>query len=244
MRLNRQHRLLQVGRAALDAVHVDGGLGERAEVELRGRGRVGRPGALARQLLGPGGELSPAGELRGRRRRDPGPERLGRAAVLRKHRGKDLIERVQSVQRRAAEDARVKVAAAGVDAEVEVDEPARGEVEERHAALEHAGVEDHARVAAALVGFQVLDDRVAAGLLLAVAADPQVDGQLAAGAQLLRRLQEHEELALVVGDAASVEPFVAKRRFERVGLPQLERRRRLDVEVPVTDDGRRVAVAR
>ena len=85
---------------------------------------------------------------------------------------------------------------------------------------------------------------MAAGLLLPVAADPQVDGQLVAGAQLLRRLQEHEELALVVGDAASVEPFVAKRRFERVGLPQLERRRRLDVEVPVTDDGRRVAVAR
>jgi hypothetical protein len=62
--------------------------------------------------------------------------------------------------------------------------------------------------------------------------------------QLLGRLQEHEELALVVGDAASVEPFVAKRRLERVGLPELERRRRLDVEVAVADDCRRVAVPR
>ena len=83
---------------------------------------------------------------------------------------------------------------------------------------------------------------MAARLLLAVAADPQVDGELAAGAQILSRFEEHEELALVVGDAASVEAFIAERRFEGFGLPELERRGRLDVEVAVADDRRGLAV--
>src|SRR5213078_814754 len=50
------------------------------------------------------------------------------------------------------------------------------------------------------------------------------------------------ELTLVVRDAARVDPLVADRRLERLALPQLERRRRLHVEVAVDEDRRRVAV--
>ena len=41
--------------------------------------------------------------------------------------------------------------------------------------------------------------------------------------ELLGRLQLHPELALVVGDAARVEPLAADGRLERIGLPELER---------------------
>src|SRR5919204_199169 len=83
-----------------------------------------------------------------------------------------------------------------------------------------------------------------ARLLLSITADAEVDRQRLVPRQLLGRLQEHVELALVVGDSARIDAPVANGRLERVRLPQLERRRRLDVEVSVADNRGRVGVCR
>jgi hypothetical protein len=83
---------------------------------------------------------------------------------------------------------------------------------------------------------------VAAGLLLAVAGETDVDRQLACGRELRRRLGEHVELALVVDDAACVQPLAALLQGERIRLPELERVGRLDVDVPVDEHRRSRAV--
>ena len=150
---------------------------------------------------------------------------------------------MQRVQGGAAEDPGVEVAGARPDAEVEVDEPARRDVEERHAAFEHPRVEDHAGVAPTLIRGEEVDDRMAARFLLSVAADAHIDGQLVAGPQLLGRLQLHVELSLVVRDSARVNAPVAERRLEGIGFPKVERRRGLDVEVSVADHRRPLPVA-
>ncbi len=85
-----------------------------------------------------------------------------------------------------------------------------------------------------------VDDRVAADLFLAVAREAQVDRQPAFGREQLRALEQRPELALVVRDAARVQPLAAHGRLERLALPELERRRRLHVEVAVDEDRRRV----
>ena len=82
-----------------------------------------------------------------------------------------------------------------------------------------------------------LDDRLPADLLLAVAGDPQMlTGSAPVRGEQRRALQQRPELALVVRDAARVEPLVANRRLERLAVPELERRRRLHVEVAVDED--------
>ncbi len=129
----------------------------------------------------------------------------------------------------------------GPHLDVEVRDPPRRDLEDRDARLEQVPVEDDTGVAPTLVRRQEVDDRVAAGLFLAVAREPHVDRQRALGGQKRRRLQQEVELPLVVGHAARVEPPVAHRRLERRALPALERLRRLDVEVPVGDH-RRCAV--
>ena len=63
-------------------------------------------------------------------------------------------------------------------------------------------------------------------------------GSSPAAASSAAAFSEHVELALVVGDAAAVEPVAALLELERVGLPELERIGRLHVEVPV-DEHRR-----
>ena len=116
---------------------------------------------------------------------------------------------------------------------MEVTDTAHGDVEPRHVALDHAAVEHDRRIGAALVGGDPVDDRVAPDLLLAVAGDAQVDRELAGGGEQLGGLEQHVELALVVGDAARVEPVVALDELERIRVPELERVGRLHVEVPV-----------
>ena len=133
----------------------------------------------------------------------------------------------------------MEVARAGADAEVERGEAARGHGDRRQAAVLHPAVEDHARVRAALVLLEELDDRLPADLLLAVRDDAEVDRERALGREQPGRVQEHPQLALVVGDAARVQPLAADRRLEGIRLPELERRRRLDVEVAVAEDRRR-----
>ena len=89
-----------------------------------------------------------------------------------------------------------------------------------------------------------LDDRVPAGLLLAVAREAHVDRQLPGRGELAGGGQQQVELALVVGDAAAVEVLAADLGLERRRLPQLERIGRLHVEVAVAEDGRRALADR
>ena len=128
---------------------------------------------------------------------------------------------------------------------MEVAEPPQRGIEGRHAPLHHVAVEHDRGVRPALVGRHPLHDRLAADLLLGVEGEAHVDRELARSSELARRLDEHEELRLVVRDPARVEPAVALDELERRRVPELERVRRLDVEVRVAEDGRRrVCVAR
>ena len=134
----------------------------------------------------------------------------------------------------------MQVALAGPDLHAEVRDAACGDLEDRNPRLEHVPVEDDAGVSPTLVRHEVVDDRVAAALLFAVAREAHVHRQRALGGEQRRCLQEQVQLALVVGDPARVEPSVAHRRLERRRVPAFERRGWLDVEVTVGDDGRRV----
>ena len=220
-------------------MHVDRRLGPGAHVEVLARCGIHRAGALLRDRLSPGLKLAPAGELILGRRRDPGSQRLRQATVAGEHAGQRLQQRVQRIQRDAAVHPGVEVALARANRDVEVAETAHREVELRRAASLHPAVEDDPRVGAALVGGEPVDDRVTTDLLLAVAGEAQVDGKLTRLGEQLRCLEEHPELALVVRHAPSVEPFAAHRGLERRCLPELERRRRLNVEVAVAEHRRR-----
>ena len=87
---------------------------------------------------------------------------------------------------------------------------------------------------------QELDDGVAADLLLTVEGDPDVHRQPALARKLLGGLQEEIGVPLVVDRPATVDPAVAHDRLERRRLPELERIRRLDVEVAIEEHCRRI----
>ena len=135
----------------------------------------------------------------------------------------------------------MQVALARPHLDVEADEAAGRELDRRDVAPEHPAVEDHGRVGAALVLCNPVGDRVAADLLLAVEGDAEVDGERTGLDEALRRAEHEPELALVVGDAAAVRPLAADIELERVGLPELEWRGRLDVEVVVDEHCRRIS---
>ncbi len=141
--------------------------------------------------------------------------------------------------RRSTEDAGVEIAFTGPDPHVEVRNAARRQLEHRNPHLHHVPVEDHADIAATLVRLEEVDDRVAARLLLAVTGEAHVHGQRTLGGQESRRLEQHVELALVVGDSPGVEPPVPHLGLEGLAFPLVERIGRLDVEMPVGDHGRR-----
>jgi len=126
-----------------------------------------------------------------------------------------------------------------MDFDVERDEAARGDDELRPVPPFHPAVEDHARVGRLVVLGQEAADRLAAGLLLAVADDAEGHRQGPSRDELLDRLQLHPELALVVGDSSGVEPLPAGLGRERVALPELEWIGGLDVVVAVDEDDRR-----
>ena len=110
---------------------------------------------------------------------------------------------------------------------------------------DHPAVEDHGGIGATLVGLEELDDRVSAGLLLAVAREAHVDRKLARPRQRARGGQQQVQLSLVVCHPAAVQVLAADLGLERRRLPQLERIGRLDVEVAVAEDGgRALGVAR
>ena len=147
---------------------------------------------------------------------------------------------MDGVQRRPAEHSGMKVALAGPHPEVEVREPPHGEVEGGHVLSGHAAVEDEAGVGAALVSGEEVDDRVSADLLLAVEGHADVHGKRSFLGEQLDGLQGKVGVALVVDRAAAVQVAVADLRLEGIRLPEIERRGRLDVEVAVEEDGRRV----
>ena len=180
---DRDHRLLEVRRPAGEAVDVDRRLGPGADVELVGRGRVRRSGALAGKLLRARHLAAPVGELLLGRRGDAGTEGLGHPAVTGHHARQGLHQRVHAVQRGASVGPGVEVALARAYLDVEVAQAPRGDVEGRPVARRHLGVEDHARIRTTLVLREPVDDRVPADLLLAVTGDADVHGQPALGGE-------------------------------------------------------------
>src|SRR5215213_262811 len=102
---------------------------------------------------------------------------------------------------------------------MQVTETARRDVERGNVARDHPAVEDDAGIRPALVGGEVVDDRVAARLLLAVAGEPHVRGQPAGPRQPRGGLEQEEELALVVGDPSPEDLAVPDADLERRRLP-------------------------
>ena len=234
-----------MGRAALDPVDVERGLGERPHVEVLRGARIRRARALVGELAGAGGQLAPVRELALARREDPLAKRLGQAAVDRDDRAERLDQRVRRIERRAAVQPGVEVALAGAERHVEVRDAAGRDVERGAVAGDHPAVEDHRGVAAALVGLEELDDRMAARFLLAVAREAHVDRKLTGPGELACGRQQQVQLALVVGDPTAIQVLAPDLGLERRRLPQLERIGRLHVEVAVAEDSRRaVGVAR
>ena len=239
-RVHRQRRVPHPRLAAEDPVHVRGRLGPRAHVELLRRLRVERLRALGRELCRARAQRRPLRELLRGRRHDSLAQRLRQPSVRAgENRVEAAHEHVDGVERGAAVHPGVQVALAGAHRHVEGDQPARREVEDGDVHPEHAAVEDDRHVRAAVVDGEVVDDRVAADLLLPVAGEAEVDRERVRLDEPLRRLEQDPDLALVVGDPARVRPLVADGQLVRVGLPEVERRRRLHVEVPVAEHRRR-----
>jgi hypothetical protein len=109
----------------------------------------------------------------------PFAQRLHERSVVRDGGTQCLHERVRGVERGAAVHSRVQVTLPGAERDVEVRHSATGDIERRHVPPDHPAVEDDRRVCSALIGFDELDDRVSAGLLLTVAAESYIDGELA-----------------------------------------------------------------
>ena len=218
---DRQHRLLEDGLAAGEPVHVDRGAREGAVVEGLGGLVVHRPRARLAEHDRAGLELGPRVDLLLRRRDDARPQLVGHGH----DRLERLHERVDGVHGSAAEDARVQVALPCPEAHVEVGQAPHAEIERGRVLAGHAAVEDDAGVGSPLVGGEEVDDRVAADLLLPVEGDAHVDRQRALVREQAGRLEGEIGVALVVDGAARVQVAVADLGLERVGLPEVERRR-------------------
>src|SRR5262249_62231053 len=110
---------------------------------------------------------------------------------------------------------------------MEVDDSADADVERRDVTGGHIAVEDQASVGESLVLREKFDDRVAAGLLLAVAGDPHVYREGALGGEVHGSLEQEVQLPLVIRNPPGAEPLPAHGRLERRALPQAARGPRL-----------------
>ena len=239
----RKHRLLEARGPRLDAVDVERRLSGGADVELLGGRGIGGVGTLLRELGGAPRQLLPVLELLRRWRNDALPQRLGQSPVGRDQPVQRPDQRMRGVQRRPAVDAGVQIGRAGRELEMEVNEPAGSDVEGRDVLADHPRVEDDRGVSAPLIGLEELDDRMAARLLLPVTGEAHVYRQRARLGERPGAGQQHEELALVIGDAAAVEAVLLDAGLERFRLPKVQWIRRLYVEVSVTEHrGRRVGI--
>ena len=145
-------------------------------------------------------------------------------------------ERVQRVQRGTAEHPGVQVALAGAHLDVEVEDAAQPRCRTpARRARRIPPSRTSATSAPRSSSLDPIDDRVPADLLLAVAREAHVDGQLARGGEQLGRLEEHEQVRLVVGDARARRASRRARRARTAALPELERVGRLHVEVRVDE---------
>jgi hypothetical protein len=115
------------------------------------------------------------------------------------------VHDVQRVEDAAAVHAGVQVALADADVDEGLAHAAQPDGDRRRALVDHARVEDDRHVGAALVVADPVGDVAAAALLLALDEDAHVDRQLARGLQLARRVQQRQEVALVIGGAACVQ---------------------------------------
>ncbi len=127
------------------------------------------------------------------------------------------------------------------DVDLRVHQAAQAERDGRHVAFEEPGVADDRDIGdetLALRG-EPRAEVGRAGFLLALEQVLDVDRQPPARReQATGRHQVGVDLALVVGCAAGQHPVTHDDRLERRRGPQLERIHRLDVVVPVDDDGR------
>ena len=222
-------------RAAHDPVHLERRLGERAQVELVGRTRIGRPCAVPGELVArrPVASASPASLLS-----------VGGAMPARSGSGKRAVLREQLRSSVCISACAALSAAPPYMPECRSRSPrgrARGsrrgrvcDVERGHAAADHAAskmIAASARWSSAARKSTISGRRSPPRRRM---AKRTLTGQLARLRGAARGSEQHVELALVVGGAAAVE---VRRRahlgLERVAVPELERVRRLDVDVPV-----------
>ncbi len=236
-RLHGENRLHEIRRPAGEPVHVQRRARERAHVELVGGAGRDRDGAVLGELLAARRKLRPGFALLGGRRSTARPQRLGkqpvRAGLDGAQRGHQRMRRIQCCR---SEHPGVHVRRPRPHTEMEIQHPANGDRERRQPSPNHRAVEDESRIRRAVVLLDPLHDRVAADLLLAVERETHVHRELAGCGELRGRLDEDQQVDLVVGDAARVKTSVARSELEGRRLPELERVGRLYVEVRVAED--------
>ena len=229
-------RLVQRRVARCHRVHGDRRPGPGALVELVAGGRIGGRDPAAPELLGARRERRPAVPLR----RGDGCDALREALGQVDHGGEHPVQIVDRVRGDAPVEARVKLARSRPQPHLRPCEAAQAGRDRRQVGVDHAAVEDDGGGEVALhVGGEVVQDRVAADLLLAVGEHPHVHPELARRREVERRAEERVEVPLVVACPAGVDMAVTHLGLERRARPEIQRPGRLDVVVAVDDDGRR-----
>ena len=154
--------------------------------------------------------------------------------------GQQLDEAEDGVRGGAAVQARVQVARRPAGLHFQVNQPAQPDAQGWHPLGIERGVGNQRRVGPQLLRVlgHIPRDRGAPNLLFALHQELEVDGERSVdGAQRLDRLDMHVHLSLVVGRAARVQVAVPHGGFEGRADPGFQRIGRLDVVVPVAQDG-------
>ena len=162
-------------------------------------------------------------------------------SILVFQRANDFCDRLHRVRGGAAVHSRMQVMVGALHMNLAVDNSAKTHAQGGQARREHLGVADHGRVAlqASGIGLDERLDDIAADLLLAFDHELHVDRELAVLAQEpLDRLDQNDDLSLIVGGAARVNVVAANFRFERSGFPFIQWVRRLHVIVAVAEHRR------
>ena len=160
--------------------------------------------------------------------------------------GQDAAQRVDRVNHRAAETARVQVDGGAVQGYLGIAQAAQPIGDRRPVDAQHVGVRDHADIGRKLVavGIEKSIQVRAAALLLALEEEGDTHRQAAVhrlpGAQ---GLDDAHELALIVdcaaGDDTRAVRTLDQHRVERRPAPRLDRVRGLDIVVAVVEQMRR-----
>ena len=152
-----------------------------------------------------------------------------------------LGEHERRVGQRAAKRARMEVGAAAAEIDLKVNEAAQAVADRRYAAREHPRIRDDDDVRGE-IGSMAANEVVevdAADLLFSLENELHVHRQPAVLLQVrFDCLQMHEDLAFVVGRAASVDFAVAHGPLKRRRLPKVERIHRLHIVMAVEENGR------